>query len=831
MVDLIIKYMASTLVIVFGIGICSRHASTASMFLKGSKKRIAIVRPTSPEGADSLLSSFELWDIFSPCDPKENPYAIDLYISFSRETDSSRQSIQSFQDAMSKTNGWGHCIDHLFILNAEILQDQDVYDESIQLHDRMWVNGPNAQFRSLFRDIREKNLYECFLIMESDTFPLTANWLDRLVQEVQDNKPFAILGSKYKGHAWDAFVDQMPLALVNHLNGNAFYNVSNTLLNMIVDELEEEKDSYYGAVSYDYRISQIVTESSKGVASTFPFPEMLANNTAVLSSILPDKLDKFQMWWDEYGDPNFLKESNIIANYGAVKDVVEDIGDFSVVHGRQYHPLKQNANPLSDPVAHVSRRQLQCAGYASNCVPEENREKPGEELSSTSPVATTMSPTGAKSVAPTVAPTKSPQPTISPQPTAVPSASPTAAPTKSSQPTAVPSAAPTAAPTKSSQPTPVPSVAPTTAPVAPTVAPTGRPTESFRPSVAPPVVPASTIPPGGRRFLGELSTSDPALAKFSNYKDTENVLDRTSDVPVFWHVPKSGGSTVKRVLGGCYHFVMAAQAMPDTKQDKLMVRYNPKGSVRFVSVDVTTPVGIERAQALGFAGSGLADTVVTPYVLYANALFNSKVRGRLFTVLRHPIDRAMSLFRYLPIATWEPSYAPELKNWTLEQYSSSRYAENNWLTRYLSGNLVDELSTQDLETAKEVLERKVIIGLMEEMPKSMERFEKFFQWKYRVQPSSQERCRQNYVTKGANVNRRKKQKFLPGDKEWELLAKHNEYDIDLYNYAVQLFEEQERLFVDIPDGARHVNATCCKCDPPTFPPEGYECPNPPNQSA
>ena len=728
--------------------------------LKGTKKRIAIVRPTSPDGADSLLAAFALWDTYPPCDPNQlatRQYSIDLYISLSRQTKSSLELNQAFKDVMLRTNGWAGCINSLSILDAKIPQEEDIYNETIQLHDRMWVNGPNAQFRSLFHHIREASNSECFFLMEADTFPRTQHWLDMLVREVDDSKPFGILGSKYQGHAWDTFIDKMPRALVDHVNGNAFYNASNKLLNRIVEELEIEKDSFYGAVSYDYRISQIVTEGSKGIVSKFPFPEQL-KDVDEKSLALPDKMDKFQKWWGELGDDNFVKESKIIANFGAVKDVIEDIGDFPIVHGKQYHPLKKIAQSgLPSP---KTSRRLQCPSYDPNCVSD------GDVTD------------------------------IPPLPNPI-----------------------------QNQPLPNPSqIQPTD--MSKFESGTGDTTMQSG------ISQTQTNPLWTNGNSRNLASKNPpsVLSKLSNYKDTSEASE-SSDTPVFWHIPKSGGSTVKDVLGACYRFVMATNVgilNGHDNDNQLGVFYRRAG--RYVNVDTTTVPGIERASALGFAGSGLADAVVTSYPFNANILFNAESQGRLFTVFRHPIERAVSMFNYLPVATWEKSYRPEMKNWTLEQYATSNVVENNWLTRFLSGKPAGVLTDQDLEAAKEVLANKFIIGLMDQMPESMERFEKFFQFKYRVQPGAQERCRQNYVTNGANVNvqkKKEKKKLAPGDKDWKLLAKQNQYDLQVYEYARQLFGEQESMFADIPDGIRNVDATCCKCDPPTFPLEGYECPSPP----
>ena len=244
----------------------------------------------------------------------------------------------------------------------------------------------------------------------------------------------------------------------------------------------------------------------------------------------------------------------------------------------------------------------------------------------------------------------------------------------------------------------------------------------------------------------------------------------------------------------------------------------------FVNVDTTTVEGISRAREMGFADSGLADAVVTPFIFEANDLVTPTARGRLFTVFRHPIERAISMFYYLQIADWEPTYDPELKFWTFEQYAQSSKVENNWLTRQLSNQPFDDLGERNLQIAMEVIRQKFIVGLVTEMEATMDRFENIFRWKYHVNPTSQEQCRQNLLSKGSNANTEKSGKPKEGSAEWKLLEEQNEYDLRLYAFIEELFQEQEKLVADRPDNFRNVDATCCKCGPPTFPPEGFTCP-------
>ena len=104
----------------------------------------------------------------------------------------------------------------------------------------------------------------------------------------------------------------------------------------------------------------------------------------------------------------------------------------------------------------------------------------------------------------------------------------------------------------------------------------------------------------------------------------------------------------------------------------------PKGQDRspFVNVDTITVGGILRASEMGFADSGLADAVITPLLYEANALFTPTAKGRLFTVFRHPVERAISMFYYLQIAHWEPTYDPSLQSWTPEECTSLQNTSN-----------------------------------------------------------------------------------------------------------------------------------------------------------
>lgn len=287
-------------------------------------------------------------------------------------------------------------------------------------------------------------------------------------------------------------------------------------------------------------------------------------------------------------------------------------------------------------------------------------------------------------------------------------------------------------------------------------------------------------------------------------------------------------------MGGCHRFVQATEFGVtdghDADTEVAVVYPRVPGDADtdrspFVNIDSSTVAGIQRAKSMGFADAQLADVVVSPFVYETNDLFTQTAKGRFFSVFRHPIDRAVSMFYYIRVADWEPSYKPELKDWTLEQYAQSDIVENNWMTRQLSNQLGGELTEENLNKAMEVVRRKFLVGLMTQIEPTMARAEKFFRWKFHVNPPNQEACRERLMSGGANSNKaNKKEGPKEGDEAWNLLAHQNNFDLRLYSYIEQLFVEQEAFLADLPDNFRNVDATCCKCYPATFPPEGFTCP-------
>lgn len=206
--------------------------------------KIAIVRPFSVNDASKLPGSFVCWSTFPPCDvagsdhdsedQHQPSYSVDLYLAFSQSLDeeantthhgrgnnvslhrnepsqanhrnnksnstSSAMIARAMMDAVGSifqdTNGWAGCIDRVYGFGCNIDPTMDLYESGESCTNPLWVNGPNRQFERTMRTIQQHaGPYDATYLMEMDSVPVKAYWLDLLVKEVE-NRPsdFAILG-------------------------------------------------------------------------------------------------------------------------------------------------------------------------------------------------------------------------------------------------------------------------------------------------------------------------------------------------------------------------------------------------------------------------------------------------------------------------------------------------------------------------------------------------------------------------------------------------------------------------------------------------------------
>jgi hypothetical protein len=197
---------------------------------------------------------------------------------------------------------------------------------------------------------------------------------------------------------------------------------------------------------------------------------------------------------------------------------------------------------------------------------------------------------------------------------------------------------------------------------------------------------------------------------------------------------------------------------------------------------------------LGLAESEIVDVVISTLLHQASALFSTSNRGRMFTVFRHPVERAVSLFHYVQDTQWRrrQTFKKELSDLTIEEYFKSGLAENNWMTRFLTGELTKaELTKADVNVAKEIIRRKCLVGLLNEKGESFARFERYFG--FPLKSDKVKECHEKKLQWAWPLKHRHEE-VEEGTAVWDLIMSHNQWDMELYDYAQSLFQEQSRIF-------------------------------------
>ena len=283
------------LVIITGTSLSIAPSPTAATTSDSTK--FAIARPFSATDVEKLAASFDEWEIYPPCAADEDENMLtgaraDLFLVYSQSIDLSpeaQEAVSAVEEAFQRTNGWNGCFGQIRTLSAGIEPKYDIYDPSAQGNNTLWVNGPNRQFERTIRLIQTEK-YEAVYLMEGDSVPVADAWLDSLLSDVEIHRPFDILGSIFKGDKWDPFLGSLDKALVQHINGNAIYNLTeSSLLPTIVEELEGEAS---GSIPYDLRISQLSlinnytgikrTETIANFASTNILPRHIPPNAVIV---------------------------------------------------------------------------------------------------------------------------------------------------------------------------------------------------------------------------------------------------------------------------------------------------------------------------------------------------------------------------------------------------------------------------------------------------------------------------------------------------------------------------------------------------------------------
>mmetsp|Transcript_14265 Transcript_14265/g.29133 ORF Transcript_14265/g.29133 Transcript_14265/m.29133 type:complete len:809 (-) Transcript_14265:96-2522(-) len=300
----------------------------------------------------------------------------------------------------------------------------------------------------------------------------------------------------------------------------------------------------------------------------------------------------------------------------------------------------------------------------------------------------------------------------------------------------------------------------------------------------------------GEKEIPDLAAKNVQLLPIveSNVADVEDERkEGRVETPFYWMVPRSGGNVVRTIMNQCLRFVEASELGAGSDEEVLLVEEDD--GKRFVNVDTSTSSGLERAKTLDLATSGVPDVIISTIFHDVLALFNQENRARAFVVLRHPLERAISKY-YSDLVTY-----PEVAGMTLTQYirEGGARVENNYVTRFLTGQYGGALGMHHLDMAREVLRRKFVVGLASDLPGTVRVFDYMFQWNNRTGDTSGEDADANdemakiyscYDDILGALSDKSPPKVEEGTEGWKLLMAQNWLDLKVYEYAEFLFQKE-----------------------------------------
>ena len=231
---------------------------------------------------------------------------------------------------------------------------------------------------------------------------------------------------------------------------------------------------------------------------------------------------------------------------------------------------------------------------------------------------------------------------------------------------------------------------------------------------------------------------------------------------IFLHIPKAAGTTLRTIIDRQFH-------------EGAIFTFDGRSEYAFKNVHKEEKARIRCVR--GHIWFGLHEYLPQP--------------STYFTMLRDPVDRVISGYYYVFQNPFHYLFDEVTsRNMSLKDFVSSgiSWAQSNGQTCLISG--IEEtmlgtsygnyghLSPYVLEVAKKNLQDYfTVVGLSERFDESLLLLKRTFGWK-NIQYTKQ------------NVNRKRLRKAeIPND-TLRLIEKYNELDIELYNFAKQLFERQ-----------------------------------------
>ena len=263
--------------------------------------------------------------------------------------------------------------------------------------------------------------------------------------------------------------------------------------------------------------------------------------------------------------------------------------------------------------------------------------------------------------------------------------------------------------------------------------------------------------------------------RLKNWFSAEGMrVTEKDDVPFYFHIPLSGALIASECWTRCLGFIVASDGGKTEVTNSTLKAIQVAGS-SFVNVDLSHLQGIEHAANMNLVPSSLPDVAISP--LFNDAikkLFSQSHPTTLVMTMRHPISRAVAMFDYMKKNQSDLALAAM----TLEQYALSGRIENNYVVRLLTGKSTGGLSVDDVNFCKELLRQKAVVGLYEDMERSVHHFQRYFGWA-RVTGDVMN-CENQLIAGG--LAQESAMTLDQGSAAYSLIQQQNLHDIAVYDY-------------------------------------------------
>jgi hypothetical protein len=258
-----------------------------------------------------------------------------------------------------------------------------------------------------------------------------------------------------------------------------------------------------------------------------------------------------------------------------------------------------------------------------------------------------------------------------------------------------------------------------------------------------------------------------------------NYFLHKDDVPFYFHIPMSGALVAAAAWGSCLGFTLASDVGRVALSNDTLKPIQIYGN-SYVNVDTTTEAGIAHAKKMQLVPSSLPDVIFSPLFTEAvEQLYSPQRTAKLIVTFRHPVERAVAMYHYRAKATWDPGYDPKLSSMTLEEYVLGNNIENNYVTRLLLDKHGGSLTPEDLAVAKEILRRKAVVGLYDNVEESIQHINRYFSWT----PVSADTIQCQTQVIHSEMAEEAVVRLDSGSTAYALISQHNRFDLNLFEYV------------------------------------------------